>query len=289
MKIYINGKFHDRADARISVFDHGLLYGDGVFEGLRIYHGRVFKLGEHIERLYRSAKAISLDIPMSIEEMQDAVIETVEVNGKEDGYIRLVVTRGEGRLGVDPSSCRRATVIIIVSDIQLYPEEYYEKGIAIITASSRRMPSDTLDPRIKSLNYLNNILAKIEAEQAGCLEAVMLNREGFVAECTGDNVFIVRDSELLTPDPCHGALDGITRRFVMELAASAGIRASEAAITRYDLYTAEECFLTGTGAEIMPVIRIDGRTIGSGKPGRITRMLTERFRRVISEQHGLTV
>lgn len=205
MKIYIDGKYYDREDAKISVFDHGLLYGDGVFEGIRIYNTKVFKLEEHIERLYRSARAILLEIPMTKEEMGNAALDAVKINEKENGYIRLIVTRGEGQLGIDPVSCKKATVIIIVSDIQLYPEEYYKNGIEIVTASSRRIPSDALDPRVKSLNYLNNIMAKLEARQAGYLEAVMLNKEGFVAECTGDNIFIVKNDELFTPSPYHGA------------------------------------------------------------------------------------
>lgn len=281
MKIYIDGKYYDRAEARISVFDHGLLYGDGVFEGLRIYGGRVFKLKEHIERLYMSAKAILLDIPMTADEMGSAVSEAVKVNEKENGYIRLIVTRGEGLLGIDPSSCARPSVIIIVGDIQMYPDEYYEKGVAIITSSSRRMPSDCLDPRIKSLNYLNNIMAKLEARQAGCLEAVMLNGEGFVAECTGDNIFIVKNNELLTPAPHHGALDGITMQTVLELAESIGIKTHQTTLTRYDLYNADECFVTGTGAEIIPVSRIDGRVIGEGKPGNVMRRLVKVFREIV--------
>ena len=281
MKIYIDGKYYDRAEARISVFDHGLLYGDGVFEGLRIYGGRVFKLKEHIERLYMSAKAILLDIPMTADEMGTAISEAVKVNEKENGYIRLIVTRGEGLLGIDPSSCARPSVIIIVGDIQMYPDEYYEKGVAIITSSSRRMPSDCLDPRIKSLNYLNNVMAKLEARQAGCLEAVMLNSEGFVAECTGDNIFIVKNSELLTPAPYHGALYGITMQTVLELAESTGIKTHQTTMTRYDLYNADECFMTGTGAEIIPVTRIDGRMIGEGKPGNVMRRLVKGFRGIV--------
>ena len=281
MKIYIDGKYYDRAEARISVFDHGLLYGDGVFEGLRIYGGRVFKLKEHIERLYMSAKAIFLDIPMTADEMGTAVSEAVKVNEKENGYIRLIVTRGEGQLGIDPSSCARPSVIIIVGDIQMYPDEYYEKGVAIITSSSRRMPSDCLDPRIKSLNYLNNIMAKLEARQAGCLEAVMLNSEGFVAECTGDNIFIVKNNELLTPATYNGALDGITMQTVLELAESIGIKTHQTTMTRYDLYNADECFMTGTGAEIIPVTRIDGRMIGEGKPGNVMRRLVKGFREIV--------
>jgi branched-chain amino acid aminotransferase len=282
MKIYIDGKYYDRAEARISVFDHGLLYGDGVFEGLRIYGGRVFKLKEHIERLYMSAKAVLLDIPMTPDEMGNAVSEAVKVNGKENGYIRLIVTRGEGQLGIDPSSCPRPSVIIIVGDIQMYPDEYYEKGVAIITSSSRRMPSDCLDPRIKSLNYLNNIMAKLEARQAGCLEAVMLNGEGFIAECTGDNIFIVKNNELLTPAPYQGALDGITMQTVLELAESIGIKTHQTTMTRYDLYNADECFMTGTGAEIIPVTGIDGRMIGDGKPGDVMRRLVKGFREIVA-------
>lgn len=281
MKIYIDGKYYDRAEARISVFDHGLLYGDGVFEGLRIYGGRVFKLKEHIERLYMSAKAILLDIPMTADEMGTAVSEAVKVNEKENGYIRLIVTRGEGQLGIDPASCARPSVIIIVGDIQMYPNEYYEKGVSIITSSSRRMPSDCLDPRIKSLNYLNNIMAKLEARQAGCLEAVMLNGEGFVAECTGDNIFIVKNNELLTPATYNGALDGITMQTVLELAESIGIKTHQTTMTRYDLYNADECFMTGTGAEIIPVTRIDGRVIGEGKPGNVMRRLVKGFREIV--------
>ena len=281
MKVYIDGKYYDRSDARISVFDHGLLYGDGVFEGLRIYNGKVFRLGEHVERLYQSAKAIFLEIPMNKAGMEEAVLKSVEINQKENGYIRLVVTRGEGSLGIDPAQCSRAAVIIIVADIQLYPEEYYEKGIEIITASSRRLPSDSLDPRVKSLNYLNNIMAKLEARQANCLEAVMLTREGFVSECTADNIFIVKNNELLTPSPYHGALEGITMRAVMEIAESLGIRTHETTLTRYDLYNAEECFMTGTGAEIIPVIKIDGRVIGNGSPGKTTGLLIKGFRQFV--------
>jgi len=277
MKISIDGKYYDRTDALISVFDHGFLYGDGVFEGIRVYNGKVFKLREHIERLFYSAKAILLKIPMNIREMEQAVQDAVRMNKKKNGYIRLIVTRGEGLLGIEPSSCKKPSVIIIVSDIQLYPEEYYKKGIAIISSSSRRIPPDCLDPRIKSLNYLNNIMAKLEAKQAGCLEAVMLNREGFVAECTGDNIFIVKKDELYTPAPYHGALDGITRETVIELADALRIKTHETSLTRYDLYNADECFMTGTGAEIIPVIRIDGREIGDGIPGKVTKNLIESF------------
>ena len=282
MKVYIDGDYFEKADARVSVFDHGLLYGDGVFEGIRIYRGRAFKLAEHIDRLYRSANALLIDIPLGKEEMGGAVRETLDRNGKQEGYVRIVVTRGEGSLGIDPASCRRPSIIIIVDDIHLYPERHYETGIGIITAPSRRISSDCLDPRIKSLNYLNNVLAKLEAKQAGCLEAVMLNREGFVAECTADNIFIVSGGRLLRPAPYHGALDGITMKTVEEIALSLGIRTYETSLTRYDLYTSEECFMTGTGAEIMPVVRIDGRVLGSGAPGVITRKLIQGFREMVA-------
>ena len=282
MEIYIDGKYYDKADAKVSVFDHGLLYGDGVFEGIRIYNGKVFRIKEHIERLYESAKAIILEIPMTKEEMKAAVEDAVKVNERKDGYIRLVITRGEGSLGLDPASCKKATVIIIVSDIQLYPKEYYEKGIALVTVTSRRIPSECLDPRIKSLNYLNNIMAKLEAKQAGCLEAVMLNTEGFVAECTADNIFIVKEGRLLTPSAYHGALEGITRQTVMEIAEKLSIKSAETTIATYDLYTADECFLTGTGAEIVPVVKIDGRVIGDGVPGKVTKMLVENFKKYVS-------
>jgi len=282
MEIYIDGKYYDKADAKVSVFDHGLLYGDGVFEGIRIYNSKVFRIKEHIERLYESAKAIILEIPMTKEEMKAAVEDAVKVNERKDGYIRLVITRGEGSLGLDPASCKKATVIIIVSDIQLYPKEYYEKGIALVTVTSRRIPSECLDPRIKSLNYLNNIMAKLEAKQAGCLEAVMLNTQGFVAECTADNIFIVKEGRLLTPSVYHGALEGITRQTVMEIAEKIGIKSEETTLAPYDLYTADECFLTGTGAEIVPVVKIDGRVIGDGVPGKVTKMLVENFKKYVS-------
>jgi branched-chain amino acid aminotransferase len=283
MKIYINGKYYDKTDAQISVFDHGLLYGDGVFEGIRIYNGKAFKLEGHIERLYQSAKAILLDIPMTKGGMEYAVMDAVKINKKENGYIRLIVTRGEGHLGVDPTTCKRATIIIIVADIQVYPEKYYKNGIEIITAASRRIPSDCLDPRIKSLNYLNNIMAKLEARQAGCLEAVMLNKEGFVAECTGDNIFIVKNDELRTPASYQGALDGITMSTVIEMAKSLKIKTHKTSLTSYDLYTSDECFLTGTGAEIIPVIKIDGRVIGDGRKGAITRRLIKGFKELVIE------
>jgi branched-chain amino acid aminotransferase len=278
MKIYIDGTYYDRGEARISVFDHGLLYGDGVFEGIRIYGGKVFRLTEHIARLYESASAILLEMPMTQGEMETVVTDAVRVNEKKNGYIRLIVTRGEGLLGIDPETCKKPTVIIIVSDIQLYPEEYYQKGIGIITASTRRVPPECLDPRIKSLNYLNNILAKLEARQAGCFEAVMLNTGGFVAECTADNIFIVKDGTLLTPAAHQGALKGITRDVVIEAAMSLGIAVIEGTLAPYDLYNADECFLTGTGAELIPVVKIDGRVIGNGRPGAVTAVITAFFR-----------
>ncbi len=277
MKIYIDGDYYAKEDAKISVYDHGLLYGDGVFEGIRIYNGRIFRLKEHIKRLYLSAGAILLDIGMTPDEMAEAIQQTVKANEKTDGYIRLVVTRGVGNLGLNPFTCEKASIIIIVDDIQLYPKEHYENGISIITSSVRRIPPDSLDPRIKSLNYLNNILAKTEAIQAGCLEALMLNQQGYVAECTGDNIFYIKDGTLFTPASFQGALQGITRDVVIEAAESTGIFFQEATTTTYDIYTADECFLTGTAAEMIPVVKVDGRTIGYGKPGRMTLNLKKEF------------
>lgn len=277
MKVYIDGKYYDEAHAKVSVFDHGLLYGDGIFEGIRAYHGRVFKLKEHVDRLYCSAKALLLTIPMSPPEMVRAVVETCRKNKVRDGYIRLVVTRGVGTLGLNPNRCKKGSVIIIAGKIQLYPEEYYRNGLEIVTVPTTRNLHSALNPAIKSLNYLNNILAKIEANNAGVEEAIMLNAEGFVAECTGDNVFIVKEGEIATPPLSAGALYGITRRVVMELAEEEGWRVSEPNLTRYDLFNAEECFLTGTGAEIVPVVKIDGRVIGQGKPGAFTKKLVERY------------
>jgi len=277
MRVYIDGKYYDEAKAKISVFDHGLLYGDGIFEGGPHHFGRVFKLQEHVDRLYHSAKALLLTIPMSPPEMMRAVVATCRKNRLRNGYIRLVVTRGVGTLGLNPNRCKQGSVIIIAGQIQLYPEAYYRNGLAIVTVPTVRNLHSALNPAIKSLNYLNNILAKIEANNAGVEEAVMLNAEGYVAECTGDNLFIVRDDEVLTPPLAAGALYGITRRVVMELAEEAGWRVREPNLTRYDLFNASECFLTGTGAEIVPVVKIDGRVIGSGKPGPVTRKLMERY------------
>lgn len=278
MKVFINGQYYDKEDAKISVFDHGLLYGDGVFEGIRAYHGRIFKLREHLERLADSAKAIALRLPMSLDELTRAVVETCRENAITDGYIRLLVTRGVGTLGLNPNRCSDPQVIIIAGKIQLYPEELYEQGMAIVTVATTRNHHNALNPAIKSLNYLNNVLAKIEANVAGAEEAIMLNPEGYVAECTGDNLFILRRGVLHTPPLHAGALHGITRGVVIELAAQAGVTVTETTLTRYDLYVAEECFLTGSGAEIVPVVKIDGREIGDGSPGPLTRKLVADYR-----------
>jgi len=276
-KVWINGKLFDKADAKISVFDHGLLYGDGVFEGIRIYGAKVFRLREHIERLYESARHIALEIPLNREQMTQAVLDTVKANAKQDGYIRLVVTRGAGSLGLDPGRCSDPQIIVIVDDITMYPAEYCEKGLEVITASIIRNHPNALNARIKSLNYLNNILAKIEAVRAGCQEAIMLNHNGEVAECTGDNLFVVKRGVLRTPHLAAGILEGVTRNAVLELAREAKIPAQEMALTRHDVYSADECFLTGTAAEVVAVVKCDDRPIGNGKPGPVTRQLRERF------------
>jgi branched-chain amino acid aminotransferase len=278
MKIYIDGQFFDEANAKISVFDHGLLYGDGIFEGIRAYNGRVFKLKEHIDRLFCSAKALLLEIPLSHAEMSKAVVETCRANDLRDGYIRLVVTRGVGTLGLNPNRCKSPSVIIIAGKVQLYPEEMYEKGMAIVTVPTVRNLHSALNPAIKSLNYLNNILAKIEANNAGVEEAIMLNSEGFVAECTADNIFILKDGKLFTPPLSAGALYGITRGTVIDLAKKAGIDVSEPNLTRYDVFNADECFLTGSGAEIIPVIKVDGRLVGDGHPGQVSKKLIGDYR-----------
>src|SRR5213083_3061049 len=277
MKIYIDGKYYDQKNAKISVFDHGLLYGDGIFEGIRAYNGLVFRLTEHIDRLFYSAKAILLKIPLSHGEIVRAVIETCHRNRIREGYIRLVVTRGAGTLGLNPNRCKKPTVIIIAGKIQLYPAELYQRGMEIVTVPTVRNLHSALNPAIKSLNYLNNVLAKIEANNAGCEEAVMLNAEGFVAECTGDNIFVVKNGQMFTPPLSAGALYGITRSVVLQMAREAGMAVSEPNLTRYDLFNADECFLTGTGAELIPVTKIDGRVIGTGKPGPITRNLVQRY------------
>ncbi len=275
--VYINGRLLPREEAKISVFDHGLLYGDGVFEGIRAYSGRVFKLDEHLDRLYNSAKSIMLEIPLSKEEMRKAVLWTCRENGLDDAYIRLVVTRGVGDLGLDPWKAKEPQVIIIVDEIALYPKEVYENGIRAITVSTRRNLPEAINPAIKSLNYLNNILAKIEVHEAGADEGIMLNAQGFVAEATGENIFIYHSGKLITPPVWAGVLPGITRAVVMDLAREMGIEVAEDLFTCRELYTAEECFLTGTAAEIVPVTQIDGRPVGSGKPGPITKRLMEAF------------
>jgi branched-chain amino acid aminotransferase len=285
MKIYIDGKFYTEKTAKVSVFDHGLLYGDGVFEGIRAYHGRIFKLEEHVARLFDSAKAILLEIPMSPTAVMKAVSHTCWLNRVKDGYIRLVVTRGVGNLGLSPFNCRRPSVIIIAGKIVLYPPAMYRRGLDLVTVPTTRMPSSALNPAIKSLNYLNNVLAKIEAIRAGVLEAVMLNTQGNVAECTGDNLFIVRGGQILTPSVSSGALAGITRKVVIQLASEhLGVNVQETILTRYDLFTADECFLTGTGAEIIPSVKIDGRTVGTGRPGAITRRLMALFRELTRQE-----
>jgi branched-chain amino acid aminotransferase len=276
-RVYINGKFHDKPDAKVSVYDHGFLYGDGVFEGIRIYNGKIFRINEHVERLYDSARAIKLEIPMSREAMTAALNETMQANNKKEGYIRLIVSRGAGSLGLDPRKTSDPQVIIIVDDIALYPKELYDSGMEIASVSTIRNHPNATNPRIKSLNYLNNILAKIEAIQAGCLEALMLNHKGEVAECTGDNIFLVKRGVLKTPPTDAGILEGVTRGAVIELARAAKIPVQEMSLTRHDVYIADECFLTGTAAEVIPVVKCDARTIGTGKPGPITRQLRERF------------
>ena len=278
MKIYLNGKLVPKEEAAVSVFDHGLLYGDGVFEGIRFYAGRVFRLDDHIDRLYRSARAIALNIPIDHDEMSRAVLDTIRANSMTDGYVRLVVTRGEGSLGLSPKSCPKPTIFIIAAGITLYPDEMYKNGLKLVTCATRRIAHGALSPMVKSLNYLNNIMAKIEAEQAGAGEGLMLNEQGYVAECTGDNVFIVRDGRIITPPIAAGALAGVTRAVVFELARQLGIDIREENIKLYDIYTADECFLTGTAAEIIPAVQLDARLVHDGKPGPVTRRLTELFR-----------
>lgn len=278
MKVYINGKFYEKNEAKISVFDHGLLYGDGVFEGIRAYNKLVFKLDEHISRLYESAHSIMLKIPLNKDQLVKAVIQTLKINKLNDAYIRLIVTRGEGDLGLDPRKCfGKASVIIIADKVKLYPENLYKNGMEIITVSTTRNSHSALNPQIKSLNYLNNILAKIEAVHLGYEEALMLNDSGYVAECTGDNVFMISENELYTPPECMGALRGVTRGAVLKVARAAKIPTHEHVFTRHELYTAEECFLTGTAAEIIPIVKVDGRVIGNGKPGKMTLELMKKF------------
>ena len=278
MQVYINGSMVDKADAKVSVFDHGLLYGDGIFEGIRIYGGNVFLHEQHIDRLYESALSIRLEIPISPAEMTAAVEETVRANNITDGYVRLIVTRGVGSLGIDPASSANPQVIIIADSISLYPQEYYDNGLKLITASTIRNHPAALSPRIKSLNYLNNVLAKIEGTDAGCVEALMLNHKGEVSECTGDNIFIIKDGVLKTPPADAGILQGITRDAVMDIGRKLGYVVQECTLIRHDIFVADECFLTGTAAEVIAVVSLDGRTIGDGKPGPITGKLLEGFR-----------
>lgn len=284
LKIYIDGKFYEKEDAKVSVFDHGFLYGDGVFEGIRAYNGRVFRLVEHVDRLYRSAKTILLDIPMTKEAMVKAVVETLKVNNFRDAYIRLVVSRGAGNLGLDPRSCAKPCVVVICDGLQMYPEDLYNNGLEIMTVSTRRNSPQCLDPNVKSLNYLNNILAKIEVTRAGKGEGLFLNADGYVTEATGDNIFIVKRGKLLTPPPYLGILDGVTRTTILEVAEKAGVPAEEKVFTLYDLYNAEECFMSGTAAEAIPVVAADGRVIGDGRPGEVTKRLIKDFRELVANE-----
>lgn len=280
MKVFLNGQLVDKQDAVVSVFDHGLLYGDGVFEGTRVYEGNVAFLGEHIDRLLDSAKVIALDVGMTKQELSDATVETCRANGIENGYIRHVVTRGVGTLGLNPYLCEKAQVIIIADNIKLYPQEMYDNGMKIITAGTLRNAPEALNPRVKSLNYLNNIMAKIEAINSGVMECLMLNPQGYVAEASGDNVFIVKGSKLMTPPVWCGALEGITRDKVMELARQQGLEVSETVMTRYEIWTADEVFLTGTAAEVIAVTELDKRPIGNGEPGPVTKSLVESYRKL---------
>ncbi len=281
--IYIDGKFLPESEAKISVFDHGLLYGDGVFEGIRFYNGRVFRLEEHLDRLWDSARSICLEIPVTSQEMTDALLETIRQNDLHEGYIRLIVTRGVGNLGLNPTQCKKPSVIIIAATIALYPREVYENGLTVVTCATRRTNPSALNPAVKSLNYLNNVMARIEANLAGADEALMLNDAGNVAECTADNVFIIKRDQIFTPPISAGALRGITRSVVFEIAAELDLNVSETELTRHDVFIADECFLTGTAAELIPVIKADGRTIGTGKPGPITARMIERFRELTRE------
>lgn len=278
LTIYCNGEFVPEAEAKVSIFDHGFLYGDGIFEGIRAYHGRVFRLAEHLKRLYESAQSINLRIEIPVAEMQEVVLETLRRNNLSDAYIRLVVSRGKGDLGLDPGNCPKSAIFCIADQIKLYPPSMYEQGLEVKTVAIRRNNPDSLNPRIKSLNYLNNILAKIEARQAGVMEAIMLNQEGYVSECTGDNIFIYRNGVLLTPPIYAGVLEGVTRNAVLEIARKIGIETKEELFTRHDVYTADECFLTGTAAELIPVVKVDGRAIGNGQPGEVFKKLLDEFR-----------
>ena len=284
LKIFLDGRFVAREKALISVFDHGVLYGDGVFEGIRVYSGNIFRCKEHIDRLYNSAKYIDMQIPLTHDQMVNAMVETIRRSGLRDAYIRLVVSRGIGDLGLDPRKCSKSTVVIICSGIQLYPEEKYEKGLVVITCSTRRNRPDCINAQTKSLNYLNNILARIEVNHANADEGIMLTDQGYVSEATADNIFIIKRGELLTPPSHMGILEGITRGAVLDLAKELGVPFKEKAILIHDIYCAEECFLTGSGAELIPVVSADGRTIGNGKPGKVFWKLLARFREITKEQ-----
>jgi branched-chain amino acid aminotransferase len=284
IKVYVNGEFVPKEEAKISVFDHGYLYGDGVFEGIRAYNGRVFRLKEHIDRLYDGIKSIMINLSETKEEMKEIILQTLRENNLKDAYIRVVISRGTGDLGLDPRKCPRPTVVVITDKITLYPKEMYENGLKVITATTRRNIPEGVNPQMKSLNYLNNIMAKIEANQAGVLEAIMLNNENYVAECTGDNIFIVKNGKLITPPTYAGILIGITRNAVIELAENMGIPVIEKNFTRHELFTADECFLTGTAAEVIPVVNVDGRLIADGKPGVITKKLIAAFGELVQKE-----
>ncbi|HBE95749.1 branched-chain-amino-acid transaminase [bacterium] len=283
-KIWLDGSIVDESEAKISVFDHGILYGDGIFEGIRFYEGRVFRLTEHIERLFLSAKAILLKLPWTVEEVCEYTLDTIRANGLKDGYIRLVITRGVGDLGLNPYLCEVPSMFIIASGITLYPDELYENGLEVVTCSTRRPTPASLSPQVKSLNYLNNVMAKVEALKAGAKEGLMLNEQGYVAECTGDNVFIVKKGEVITPPVSDGSLDGITRQVIFDLCGELGISIREASLTRYDIYTADESFLTGTAAETIPMVMLDEREIGNGRPGELSLKLIDAFRKLVRSE-----
>ncbi|HLW58955.1 MAG TPA: branched-chain-amino-acid transaminase [bacterium] len=282
--VYVNGRFVQKAEATVSVYDHGFLYGDGVFEGIRVYNGRVFKLDAHVDRLFESAHTLGLEIPLTKAEMTEAILETVRRTGLQDAYIRPVVSRGPGDLGIDPRKCPRPNVVVIVDSIQLYPEEAYRKGLRMITTTTRQRPVDVLNPRVKTCNYLNNILARMEVNLAGVDEGLMLTTQGYVAECTADNVFIVKAGRVLTPPAYLGILQGVTRQTIVDVCAQLGVPCAEQVLTLHDMYTADECFLTGTGAELGPVVTLDGRSIGTGKPGPITQRVLVAFRELASRE-----
>jgi branched-chain amino acid aminotransferase len=283
LTIFVDGEFVPEEDAKVSVFDHGLLYGDGIFEGIRFYNGGVFRLEQHLDRLWDSARSICLDLPMSRSEMTEAVLETIRKNDLRDGYIRLIVTRGVGNLGLNPTQCKRPSVIIIATTIALYSKEMYQNGLTVVTVATRRTGPGALNPAVKSLNYLNNVMARIEANLAKADEALMLNDQGCIAECTADNIFVIKRGEIFTPPITAGALRGITRSVVFEIAAELGIKISEVDISRHDVFIADECLLSGTAAEVVPVIKADGRVIGTGKPGPISLRMIARFREITRE------